>query len=186
MTTLELAPIPEAEDAPQQDAVAPESPVVTIVRQAIEAGEGMDKLTGLYLKLRGGADDLKKQLSAKMAPINKAMDMIENHFLAKMNEMGVENLKNANGTPYKTIAVSVSVADNEAFVSYVLLNSLGDLPLNEETKHKIVEAMKNNGAFALIESRASKSAVEAQLEATGELPPGLNRRVEVKVNVKSK
>lgn len=180
---LELNPIPQD----QVETPAPATPpaIDEMVSKMIEAGPGMASLTKLYLRLRATKDDVKRQASARLAPIDHGMAMLEAHFLAKMNEMQVDSLKNEAGTPYRSTRVSITVADNQAFVDFVLSSALEALPVAEAAREKIKQVIVDSGQFALIEARASKSAVEAYLEETSELPPGLNRREEATVNVRT-
>lgn len=177
MTTLEMHDIPTA--------AAPKPTVVDIVARAIESNATIDAMTALYLKLRNAESDLKNQFKEKASPIIQGKALIEGYFLEKMQELGVDSLKNENGTPYKSETVSVTTADNEAFLTYVLDRALSGLPLPDAARATVRDGMLNSGQLSLLEARASKSAVEALVEATGELPPGLNRRVELKVNVRS-
>lgn len=185
MTTLELNPIPAGEAPAASPAPPPGTSVSDIVKKALAANLPIDTLTSLYLKLRAAKDDLNQQAKSKLAPINEGMDALEAHFLAKMTELGVDSLKNAAGTPYKTEKVSITVADNAAFVDYTLTRALSGLTVSDAAKAAIKQAIIDSGQLALIEARASKSAVEALLEETHELPPGLNRRSEYAVNVRS-
>lgn len=181
--TLELKPIPGGD---QPTTEAPTKPAIDkIVEAAIAAKTPIDKLTALYLKLRNGEADLKKQAAEKVGPIKTGMELLENHFLAQMLELGVDSLKNAAGTPYKSNKVSITVADNEAWLNFVLDRALSALPIKPEMLTKIKEAMLESGQLALIEARASKTAVEALLEETKILPDGLNRREETTVNVRA-
>lgn len=182
--TLELKPIPaEPAQAPAPATAAPT--VVDIVKNGIATGADVATLTGLYLKLRAAKQDLDKQAKAKLAPLNESMDLIENHFLAKMNEMSVDSLKNAAGTPYKQESVSITVADNSAFVDFVLTRALQGLQVTDQAKEAIKNVIIDSGQLALIEARASKTACESYMEEVGELPAGLNRRSEFKVNVRA-
>lgn len=176
---LDLKPIPSGE--------APASPptVDQIVENAIAAGTDVAGLTALYLKLRAAKSDIADQAKTKTAPINKGLSLIENHLLDIMNEMKVDSLKNDAGTPYKAELASISVADNSTFVEFVLDRSLAELPVTDEARIAIRNAMIDSGYLALIEARASKTAVEAYLQETEELPPGLNRSTVIKLNVRS-
>lgn len=185
MATLELNPIPQAAPAVAAAKPAPRADVVTIVKGAIEKGAGINQLTALYLKLRGAKKDLEEQAKAKTRPINEALEALESHFLDKMNEMGVDSLKNEAGTPYRSERVSITVADNAAFVDFVLTRALEALPVKPEARETIKRVILESGQLSLIEARASKSAVEAFMQEAGELPPGLNHRVEATVNVRS-
>ena len=102
-----------------------------------------------------------------------------------MIELGTDSLKNEAGTPYRTEAVSITCADSQAFMDYVLDRALQALPVKPEARDAIKQAMIESGQLMLLEARPSKSAVETLLQETQELPAGLNRRVEAKVNVRS-
>lgn len=181
-TVLQLNPIPEAHATGEST-----HPLVALVDRAVTAEKpNMEQITGIYLKLRAAEKDLKVKAQEKAAPLATSMTRIEAFLLAKMNELGVDSLKNDAGTPYRSERVTVTVADNAAFVDFVLERALQSLPVSPEARASIVQAIVNSGQFALIEARASKTAVEALLEETGELPPGLNRRVEDTVNVRAK
>lgn len=196
---LALKPIPGAENAQPDETVtdttapaaatpAPSGPptVDAIVGNMIEQGVTVDKLTKTYLKIRDSHASLKKQAAEKMAPLVTAMAKIENHFLAKMNEMGVDSLKNAEGTPYKTTRTSITVEDNPTFVDYVLTRALSSLTqLNQQARDAIKDAIIASGQLWLIEARAAKSAVETFLIENEELPAGLKKTSEIVVNVKA-
>lgn len=192
MTTLQLNPIPTADGEGTAEVVpaapaAPAAPgtVDAVVAAAIDAGSDVSKLTALYLKLRDAKKDLTEQAKAKVAPIQKGLDLLENHFLGLMLEMKVDSLKNDKGTPYKSERVSITVADNSEFVDYVLGRALESLPVTPEARTAIKTAIIESGQLALIEARASKTAVEALVEETQQLPPGLARNVEAVVNVRA-
>lgn len=181
-TVLQLNPIPEAPAA-----VEATHPLLALVERAVTAEKpNVEQITSIYLKLRAAEKDLKTKAAAKIAPLAAGMERIEAFLLAKMEELGVDSLKNDAGTPYKSERVTISVADNAAFVDFVLDRALQSLPVSAEARASIVQAIVNSGQFALIEARASKTAVEALVEETGELPPGLNRRAENTVNVRAK
>lgn len=184
MANLDLNPIPTSDEtkvAPPKGAT-----VLDIVEKALSAEKpDMAVLTKLYLKLRDAKKDIDEQAKTRTKPMTEGMDKIESFFLSTMTELGVDSLKNDAGTPYRSERVSVSVADVTVYWEYVLDKSLESLPIKPETKSVIKNAMIESGQLSLIEARASKSAVEALLEETSELPPGLNRYVEAKVNVRS-
>lgn len=186
MTKLALNPIPESgvsqETAPPKN-VKPG--VAEIVRGAIENGADIATLTRLYLKLRNSKKELEDQAKARIAPINDGLAQIEGHFLDQMNELSVDSLKNEAGTPYRSRKVSITVADNEAFVDFVLTRALAALPVSEAARDGIKKVIVDSGQLTLIEARASKTAIETLYEETKEFPPGLNRREESTVNVRA-
>lgn len=160
--------------------------MLSIIDDAIKKEKpDMATLTQLYLKLRNAKKDIDEQAKAKTRPLTEGMERLESFFLQKMEELGVDALKNDAGTPYRTTKVSVTVADTSVFMEYILDKALESLPIKPDAKEVIKNAMLDSGHFALLEARASKTAVEAYLEETDELPPGLNRRVEAAVNVRT-
>jgi hypothetical protein len=185
---LELNPIPGAEQTPQPAEAAPPATktIHDMVKDAIAAGADIGTLTGLYVKLRNAKKDIDEQAKAKTSPLVAGMETIEAHFLAEFQKLGVDSMKTEFGTPYSQAKSSVTVADNEAWVTWVLNKALEPLKqLTPEARDVIRQSMLDSGALAFLEARAAKSAVEAYLEETKELPPGLNRRVETVVNVRA-
>lgn len=187
---LELKPIPGAEQAP----AASQTPnrtifddVKDIIAAAGKEGSGvtLGTLTALYIKIRNAKKDIDEQAKAKTTQLTQSIDALEAFFLAKFNELDVDSVKTEAGTPYKAEKTSVTVADNQAFVDWVLTKALEELPVTPEARNAVKKAIMDSGALAYIESRASKTAVEAYLEETQQLPPGLNRRVEATVNVRA-
>lgn len=181
--TLELKPIPEA--APAAPAASQEPDILAIVKAQIEGGADMAKLTALYLKLRNKKKDLDTLAKQKAAPLTASMDLIEAKFLATMQELGTDSLKNASGTPYKTIKTSITIADGPAYMDFVLTRALAGLTVSDAAKEKIKEAMIESGQLSLIEARAAKTAVEQLMMETQMLPDGLAKRDEVAVNVRA-
>lgn len=119
-------------------------------------------LIGKYIALRDKANDLKKEHKEQLAPYNEAMQKLEEHFLKAMQAEELENLKTDGGTAYQAVQTSVTVADWDAFKAWIV----------------------ENHAWHMLDQRANKTAVTEVLEDTGELPPGLNVKRSVKVNVR--
>lgn len=122
----------------------------------------MQEAVAGFIRLR----DLKARAEAehkeKLKPLNEAMDKLEAFMLKELNGMGGDSVKTAAGTAYKSKRVSVSVADWLAFKAFT----------------------DEHGFDHMINHSANKTAVEEYLEETGQLPPGLNRSVEIVVNVR--
>lgn len=124
----------------------------------------IDELTKKYNRLREIKALYDKEHKEKTAKVKEGMQKIENIMLQFFEETGQSSAKTSFGTPYVTLRESYSVADRDTYIEWV----------------------KDNGAWEFLESRVSKSAVEAYKEETGELPPGINYSAERKVNVRSK
>ena len=116
----------------------------------------LDEIVGRYVALRDKKEEIAKRQKAELKPYNDALDKIEAAMLEYFNRSGSESCKTAAGTAFTSTRTSATVADREAFFGWVL----------------------EHDALDMLESRCAKLAVEQYLESTGELPPGINRRVE--------
>ena len=76
--------------------------------------------------------------------------------------MGVEALRTAAGTAYKTVKHSVTVADKDLFRDFI----------------------KSHDAWYFADIRANAPAVRAYLDENDQLPPGVNMSSWATVNVK--
>ncbi len=124
----------------------------------MKAGEAIEA----YIKVRDRRSELQKKHKEELAPYNTALLKLETLLHKMMDEQDLENLKSEEGTAYKSTQSSVTVADWDVFKDYVI----------------------ENDAWFLFEKRASKTAVEEVLEYTGEMPPGLDIKRTIKINVR--
>ena len=105
-----------------------------------------------YLGIRQEIDVLEKAHKANKAGLREKMLTLENWFTVKSQEDGLDSIKTGSGTAYWSTHHSATVASREELFNYC----------------------RDNNAWDLIESRASKIAVKSHVEATGEIPPGVN------------
>ena len=176
MSQLSLNPLP-AGVLPAQgatEAAAAPHPVLALVQNLIAQAAPMDTLAKVYLQLKGKKEDLDAQLKVKTDPLTTGMKLMETHILGRLNDLGADNIKTDNGTPYITVRNSATVADADQFWRFVLGNSLNGLPLNEQQRDAIIAAMLHSGALAFVENRATKAAVEQYVTAHQAVPPGLD------------
>jgi hypothetical protein len=115
-----------------------------------------------YIELRERKAQIKAEYDGKVADIDRNMDKIEAKLLEVFEQTGMDSVKTEFGTAYTTTRTSVPVADKEVFMEFV----------------------RSNDEWPLLEVRASKASVEQYKEEHGELPPGVNWRVERVVNVR--
>jgi hypothetical protein len=123
----------------------------------------LDELVQKYKRLRDIKALYDKENKEKTAKVKEAMQKIENIILQHFEATGQSSSKTLYGTPYISLRESYSVGDREAYMDWV----------------------RDNEAWEFLESRVSKSAVDAYKEDTGELPPGINYSAERKINVRS-
>lgn len=120
----------------------------------------IEQLVARYVAIR----DKKAQIAAERKEtddrINTAMRNIEARILEQMNTLGIESMRTTSGTCYKSIKTSAIVDDRDSFIAFAV-------------EHP-----------EFLESRANKTAVEAYLENSGELPPGVRVNRSITVNVR--
>jgi hypothetical protein len=116
----------------------------------------LDDIVGAYVSTRDEKEALIERHKAEVANYNQRLQDIEQWCLMHLNAIGAESVRAVTGTVYAKNRVSVTVSDPSDFFNWV----------------------REHEAFDMLEARASKPAVETYLASTGELPPGINRRVE--------
>ena len=123
--------------------------------QAPTAPVDLNTRVGQYVKLRDLKTQLKDKHKAELAPIDEAMEQLEQVLLGALNAQNADSVKTASGTVYKSVKESASMADPAAFWSYVIAS----------------------GNFDLIDKKANVTAVKAHIEDpanNGQPPPGIN------------
>ena len=105
-----------------------------------------------YLAVRSEIEALERAHKEAKAKLMERAVALENWFTAKAQEDGLETIKTPHGTGYWSTHHTATVASREELFSFC----------------------RQNDAWDLLESRASKSAVKAFIEGHGEPPPGVN------------
>lgn len=121
-----------------------------------------DKRIQIYIHHRDEIAKRKKAFEADIAPLKKRMDDIERLFLDEFNTNGENSANTDYGTAYTTTRTSASVADWDTLLGFV----------------------RENDLWHLLTQGVSKTAVEEYLAAKEELPPGVNIRRELAVNIR--
>ncbi len=105
-----------------------------------------------YLQVRGEIEALEREHKANKAKLTEKLVAVENWITAKAQEDGLETVKTSHGTGYWSTHHTATVASREELFTYC----------------------KENDAWDLVESRASKTGVKSYIEAHGAPPPGVN------------
>lgn len=105
-----------------------------------------------YLQTRKQIEDLEREHKARLGPLKERLAAVESWFTAKAQEDGLETIKTPHGTGYWSTHHTATVASREELFNHC----------------------KENDAWDLVESRASKTAVKSYIEAHGAPPPGVN------------
>src|SRR5260370_24950126 len=75
-----------------------------------------------YLEFKDHVDKETAAFEAGMKLYKDGMELIENVFLARLNERGADNTKTDAGTAYKSRIMKVKVADRDAYLKFCLDN----------------------------------------------------------------
>lgn len=120
------------------------------------------ELTKLYIQLRDRRAQRKAAYVESDESDKQKQEKIEAILLKRFQDEGVDSSKTEFGTAYKSVKTSVSVADRDSYLEWVAANE--------------------NWAF--LDVKANKTAVDAYKEEYNDLPPGLNWREEIAINVR--
>jgi hypothetical protein len=122
----------------------------------------MEELVEKYIELRDAKSKIKAAYEAKVGKLDNVLDRIEGALLQQFNDSGMESVRTKAGTAYKQTRATASVADRDAFREFV----------------------KQNELWSVADMRVSKAGCEEYRAEHGDLPPGVNWREEVVINVR--
>ena len=122
----------------------------------------IDDIVAKYIQLRDAKLLYKKEFDAKVEAIDAAMTRIENHLQTKMQEQGLKSMPTAAGTAMLVHKSSSAVADWDAFLNYV----------------------RENDLWNMLKRDVNPTAVKEYKAANDDLPPGVNWREAVVVQVR--
>lgn len=122
----------------------------------------MEELVEKYILLRDKKAELSATFKAKVAKLDEVLAKIEGALLVQFKEHGMESVRTKAGTAYKSTRTSATVADWDSVLDYIQQNEL----------------------WNMLDKRVNKTAVEQFKEENGDLPPGVNWREEVVVNIR--
>ena len=125
---------------------------------------GLDRALQQYITLRDKIKALDEEHSEKMKPFREKLFDLNVEMLERLREAGATSMATPHGTVYESTRTTASVADPDAFMSFV-----------EET-----------GLLELVERRANMTAVRDYVEEHEELPPGVNLNTVVTAGVRRK
>ena len=122
----------------------------------------VEQVVGTYVKLRRKKEALEASVKADVDEIKGKMAKLEAWLMQKADEDGVTSFKTASGTAFVTTTDFANVADWDAVLSYI----------------------KTHDAYDMLEKRVSKTAVRAQLDETGSVPPGITYGTKIGINIR--
>lgn len=122
----------------------------------------LDSMVEKYIALRDKKAAMKKAYELEAEKIDTLLSRVEGILLKHFEETGTESAKTAAGTAYKSERTSATVADWDMVLGFI----------------------QSNEAWSMLDKRVNKTAVDEYRKANGDLPPGVNWRSEVVVNVR--
>lgn len=121
------------------------------------------QLVELYIKLRDARAQRKAAFENDDAGDKFKQEKIESLLLVRFAESGHESIKTLSGTAYKSSKTSATIADKDAFfMGWVIPNQ----------------------AWEFLDIKANKTSIVGYKTLNNELPPGINWREELTINVR--
>src|ERR1017187_7438939 len=111
-----------------------------------------EKRIAKFIEIRDMLKAMDEAHDKAKEPLLEVRDWLTGWMQEFLDKTGAESVKTAAGTCYSTTRYTASLADPQAFMSYVIENSKWDL----------------------IDRKANATAVRDYVAETGALPPGVN------------
>lgn len=153
----------------------------------------VDEVVSKYVEIRDRKAELAKRHAEELSPYNEAQENIEKWLLNKMNEDGVNSYKTDSGTPYKNVATSVKLVDPDAFKDAIFAPVVekieeyildGELQRSVDILPIVKNIIRDSALWDMVDFRAGKKGIQARLEETNTLPPGITMDSFTTVNIR--
>lgn len=122
----------------------------------------VDTIIASYIKLRNDKQQKEAAHKAETKRIDEKLKKLEAWLHLKMATDGVKAFNTESGTAYTTTVEQATVSDMNALLEYI----------------------KENEAWHLLEKRVSKTGVREMLDADQDIPPGVNWYVTTAINIR--
>ncbi|HQT82045.1 MAG TPA: hypothetical protein PLQ34_07695 [Ferrovaceae bacterium] len=109
----------------------------------------VDKLTGVYRKIRAKIDELNKEHDAKIAALEEDLKKVANTLKDHMQAIGVTSLKNEHGTVMLTKKSRYFAQDWSSFREFVIENGAFDLLEKRIAQKNMAEFLADNPEVAI-------------------------------------
>jgi hypothetical protein len=118
-----------------------------------------------FIKLRDEKKRFEEVAATKCQELyGERMNEIEGQLLEMLNTLGVDSITGKNGTAYKKVSTSVTIADAREFRRHVI----------------------GSEAWDLADWRANKTVINEMVEQGLDIPPGVNRSTFLTVGIRRK
>lgn len=115
-----------------------------------------------YMKLRDQKAAIEAELKERVADLKGKMEKLEAYLKTQMDAQGLTSFKSEYGTAFLTTTDYANVADWDAVLNFI----------------------RENDAYDMLEKRVSKIAVRGYIEANKVVPPGINYGTKLEVNIR--
>ena len=122
----------------------------------------VDKVIQTYMKLRSKKEAIEAETKEKVADVKANMAKIEAWLKEKADADGVTSFKTDHGTAFLTTTDFANVADWDAVLDFI----------------------RKEEAFDMLEKRISKTAVRGYIDANKEVPPGVTYGTKLDINIR--
>ena len=127
-----------------------------------EAQPSPNDIIGAYVSLRSEKDRMSAEYKANVKVIDDKLKKLEVWLQMWLAKEELNSVNSESGTAYKTTVEQATVSDMGALLEYI----------------------KENDAWHLLEKRVSKTGVREMLDADQDIPPGVNWYVASSINVR--
>ncbi len=122
----------------------------------------VDDVVAAYLKLRNKKEALEAETKDQVKTLKEKMEQFEAWIKEQADAQGVTSFKTKHGTAFLTTTDYANVGDWDAVLGFI----------------------RENEAYDMLEKRISKVAVRGYIDATKEVPPGVNYGTKLEVNIR--
>lgn len=112
----------------------------------------IDERVQQYITVRDAIKHMDEEHEKKKAPFVTVLKELEGRLSKFLADNKVQHVATANGTCYRSVRYTASLADPEAFMNFVITNQ----------------------KFDLLDRRANSTAVRDYIESNNAPPPGCN------------
>ena len=153
----------------------------------------IEDIIAKYISLRDRKAELAKKQAEEMAPINAAMEQIENYIMHQLYTVGCDSFKTAVGTAFKANSTSCQLADPLAFKEFVFapvangivnyLKSCG-YGVRDIDTGAISNIIRDLPMWDMIDFRAGKKGIQEYIANENTPVPGVSVNTVATVNIR--
>jgi hypothetical protein len=122
----------------------------------------VDDVIAAYMKLRDKKESMEAAVKEQTKTLKEQMEKLEAWIKDQADVQGVTSFKTKHGTAFLTTTDYANVADWDAVLNFV----------------------RENEAFDMLEKRVSKIAVRGYIESNKAVPAGVNYGTKLEINIR--